>query len=171
MAVVVVAGVVAILVAVLSSSSSPNSDNPRQSSNQSAVKPVPPINPEDVEQRPATEDKPVNPADPFAISFGKSTRRDVTVKVTANGTVNMSLSYRDKRKPTERVVNGAFSQTRTFKSKYPMASLFLQIPGSPKITARLPGTATRATCTITIDGVQIAQQTTSRPGRLTFCIG
>jgi hypothetical protein len=170
--VVVLAGVVAILVALLSSSSSPNADNPRQSSNRgSAVEPVPPINPEDVDPEPAATASPVNPTDPFAVSFGKSARRDVRVQVNANGAVNMSLSYRDKKKPIRRVVNGSFSETRTFKSRYPMASLVLQIPGSPKTSIRLPGTATRATCRITIDGIEVAKQTTTKPGGLVFCIG
>ena len=169
--VVVMAGVVAMLVALLSSSSSPNADNPGQRSNQSAVEPVPPINPEDVDPQPAATEKPVNPTDPFAVSFGKSARRDVRVQVSANGAVNMSLSYRDKKKPIKRVVNGGFSETRTFKSRYPMASLVLQIPGSPKTSVRLPGTATRATCRITIDGVEVAKQTTTKPGGLVFCIG
>lgn len=170
--VVVMAGVVAILVALLSSSSSPNADNPRQSSNRdNAVEPVPPINPEDVDPAPAATDKPVNPTDPFAISFGKSARRTVIVRVNANGLVNMSESYRDRKKPKQRVVNGSYSATRTFKSRYPVASVVLQIPGSPKTDIRLPGTASRATCTITIDGVQVAKQTTTKPGGLTFCIG
>ena len=170
--VVVMAGVVAILVALLSSSSSPNSDDPRQSSGRSrAIEPVPPINPEDVEQAPAQAEKGPDPADPFGISFGRSARRDVVVRVTSNGLVNMSLSYRNKKKPSQRVVNGSFSDRRTFKGRYPMASLVLQIPGSPKTRLRLPGTATSATCSITIDGVLIAKRTTTKPGLLEFCIG
>ena len=169
--VVVLVGIVAILVAALSSSSSPNADNPRQRNNPTAVEPVPPINPEDVDPEPAASGKPVNPNDPFAVSFGRSSRRDVTVRVTANGMVNMSVSYRNKKKPSQRVVNGSYSDTRTFKSRYPMASVVLQIPGSPKSDVRLPGTATRATCTITIDGVQVTKQTTTKPGGLTFCVG
>ena len=170
-AVLVTTGIVIIVVSLLSSSSSPNSDNPAQRNNQSAVEPVPPINPEDVDPQPAATDKPVNPTDPFAISFGKSARREVTVRVNADGLVNMSESYRDRKKPSQRVVNGSYSNTRTFKSRYPMASIVLQIPGSPKTKARLPGAATRATCSITIDGVQVAKQTTTKPGGLTFCIG
>ncbi|MGH3474520.1 MAG: hypothetical protein ACRDOT_06355 [Aeromicrobium sp.] len=173
MAIVIVgAGVVAMLVALLSSSGSPTSDNPRQSGNRSkAIEPVAPIDPEDIDQVPAAKDKPVDPADPFAISFGKSARRDVTVRVTSNGLVNMSESYRNEKKPSKRVVNGSYTETRTFKSRYPMASVILQIPGSPKTSVRLPGTASRATCTITIDGVEVAKQTTTKPGGLVFCIG
>ena len=162
--VVVMVGIVAMLVALLSSSSSPTSDNPRQSSNRSAVEPVAPIDPEDVEQRPATKEKKVDPTDPFAISFGKSARRDVTVRVNSNGLVYMSESYRNDKKGSQRVVNGSYSATHTFKSRYPMASVVLQIPGSP-------GTASRATCTITIDGVEVVKQTTTKPGDLTLCIG
>jgi len=168
-AVVVMAGIVAMLVALLSSSSSPNSDNPRQSSNR-AIEPVEPIDPGDVEQAPKVE-KTANPTDPFAISFGRSARRNVTVRVTSNGLVNMSVSYRNAKKPKSRVVNGSFSETRTFKGRYPMASVVLQIPGSPKTSYRLPGTATTATCTVTIDGVQVAKRTTTKPGLLEFCIG
>ena len=164
--VVVMAGIVAMLVALLSSSSSPTSDNPRQSSNRSkAIEPVAPINPEDVEPRPASTGKPVNPTDPFAISFGKSARRDVTVRVTGNGFVNMSESYRNDKKGSQRVVNGSYSATRTFKSRYPMATVAVQIP------AQLPGSASRATCTIAIDGIEVAKQTIDRPGYLVFCVG
>ena len=165
--VVVAAGVLAMLVALLSGSSSPNSDNPGQSSNRGgAVEPVPPIDPEDLEQVPAKEDDALDPGDPFAISFGKSARREVTIRVTGNGLVNIATSYRDRKKPKPRSINGSFSETRTFKGKYPMASVVVQLPANG-----IPGAASRATCTITIDGIKVASQTTKKAGYLTICVG
>ncbi len=164
-AVLVTTGIVIIVVSLLSSSSSPNSDNPAQRSNQSAVEPVPPINPEDVDPQPAATDKPVNPTDPFAISFGKSARREVTLRVRGNGSVNVAVSYRDDKQSSKRVINRAYSTTRVFKGRYPMGMVAIQIPGN------LPGSASRASCTIEIDGVEVSKRSTTEAGALVYCIG
>jgi hypothetical protein len=162
--VVVMAGIVAMLVALLSSASSPTSDNPRQSGKQSAIEPVVPIDPEDAGQRPDTKEKRIDPKDPFATGFGKSARREVTIRVTGNGTVYVATFYRDKEEPSRRRVSGAYSTTRTFKGKFPMASVVARLPGN------IPGAASRATCAITIDGVEVASQTT-KDGDLAICVG
>ena len=163
MIVVVVAGIVAMLVGLLSSSSEPNSANPAQNSNRD-VEPVAPIDPQDAAAKPGSSGAPLNPTDPFAISFGKSDRRKVTFRVTGNGSVNLSVSYRDHQKTASRVVNGSYSKTRTIRGRYPMVSLVIQVPPG------IPGAATRATCEITIDGIQVDKKVTTKPGYLMFCI-
>ena len=163
--VVAVAGIVAMTVGMVSSSSAPNSANPAQNRH-TDVEPVSPINPRDAAgTRPGPSAEPLDPTDPFAISFGKSGVHKVTFNVTGNGSVNISVSYRDRKKATPRVINGSFSQTRTIRGRYPLVSLAMQIAGS-----KIPGSATRATCTITIDGVEVVKKTTTQAGYLTFCI-
>ncbi|MGH3474766.1 MAG: hypothetical protein ACRDOT_07635, partial [Aeromicrobium sp.] len=159
--VVVTAGVVAMLVALFSSSSSPNSDNPRQSSNR-AVEPVAPIDPQDPDANPPAKDvgKALDLTNPFASSFGKAGRREVTVRITSNGAVNVGIYYRDKKRST-RQVTGAYSVTRTVEGRYPLAAVALQLPGN------LPGTASRATCTIIIDGIKVTTRTAKKAGALT----
>jgi hypothetical protein len=164
--VVVIAGIVAMTVGALSSSSEPNSANPAQNRNRD-VEPVSPINPNDpVAQAPGPTDKPINPADPFAICYGKSGLRKVTFRITANGAVNMSVSYRDHKEESKRVVSGGYSKTRMIRGRYPLVAVAIQLPGRI-----IPGSASHATCTVTIDGVKIAEQTTTKDGALTFCIG
>jgi hypothetical protein len=162
--VLVVAGIVIIVVALLNGSSSSTSDDPRLSK-PGAVEPVEPINPEDVEKRPDTKVKKVDPTDPFAISFGKSARREVTLRVTGNGSVNVAVSYRDDKQSSKRVINRAYSTTRVFKGRYPMGMVAIQIPG------KLPGSASRASCTIEIDGVEVSTRSTTEAGALVYCIG
>jgi hypothetical protein len=163
--VLVAAGVVIIVVALLNGSSSSTSDDPRLSSKPSGVEPVEPINPEDVDKRPDTKVKKVDPTDPFAISFGKSARREVTLRVRGNGSVNVAVSYRDDKQSSKRVINRAYSTTRVFKGRYPMGMVAIQIPGN------LPGSASRASCTIEIDGVEVSKRSTTEAGALVYCIG
>jgi len=162
-AVLVVTGIVIIVVSLISGSST--GDNPRLSSKPSAVEPLEPIDPGDVEQRPDTKDKTIDPTDPFAISFGKAARREVTLRVTGNGSVNVAVSYRDDKQESKRVINGAYSTTRVFKGKFPMGMVAIQIPG------KLPGSASRASCTIEIDGVEVSTRSTKEAGALVYCIG
>jgi len=166
--VIVVAGALAITVALLSGSSSPNSGNPGQNRAGRAVEPVDPINPNDTDAQQPTADLPkaLDVTDPFAASFGESSRRKVTVRVTGNGAVNVGIYFRDKKQDSQRVVNGSFSQTRTFKGRFPMATIAIQVYGE-----QLPGSATTATCTIVIDGVEVAKQSTKQAGALSYCIG
>ena len=163
MIVVVVAGLVAMLVGLLSSSSAPNSANPTQNRNRN-VEPVAPIDPQDAAAKPGPAATPVDPTDPFAISFGKSGRREVTYRVTGNGSVNVSVSYRDHKATSQRVVNGSYAKTRTIRGRYPMVSVAIQIP------AKIPGAASRATCEIEIDGVRVDKKSTTKAGYLMFCI-
>jgi hypothetical protein len=162
--VVVMAGIVAMLVALLSGSSSPNSDNPAQS-NRKAVEPVAPLDPDDVVQNPSQDiGKALDLTDPFATSYGKAGRREVTVRISGNGAVNVGLYYRDKKRST-RQVQGSYSVTRTVEGRYPLAAVVIQLPG------KLPGAASRATCTIVIDGIKVTTQTAKQAGALTICTG
>jgi hypothetical protein len=162
--VIVMAGILAMLVALLSGSSAPNSDNPAQS-RRKAVEPVAPLNPHDAAvKKSGPSAKPADPADPFAVSFGKSGLRKVTIRIVGNGLVNFSVSYRDHKGDSKRQVSGTYSRTRTIRGRYPLVSLAIQIPGG------IPGSASRATCTITIDGVEVDEKTTSKAGYLMFCI-
>jgi hypothetical protein len=137
--VVVMAGIVAMLVALLSGSSSPNSENPTQSSNRKAVEPVAPIDPQDAAaKKPGATGEPLDLSDPFAISFGKSGLRKVTIRIVGNGAVNFSVSYRDHKGDAKRQVTGEYSKTRTIRGRYPLVSIAVQIP------AKLPGGASRA---------------------------
>jgi hypothetical protein len=45
-----------------------------------------------------------------------------------------------------------------------MAAIAIQIPG-------IPGSASRATCAIVIDGVEVNKKTTTEPGALVYCTG
>ena len=163
--VVVLAGIVAMLVALLSGSSDSNSDNPAQSSNRKDIEPVAPIDPQDATvKKPSVTDEPLDPRDPFAVSFGKSGLRKVTFRVTGNGAVNFSVSYRDHKGDDKRQITGSYSKTRKVRGRYPLVAVAVQLP--PK----LPGGASRASCSVTIDGVEIDKKTTTKAGYLLFCV-
>ena len=158
-----VVGVAVIALALLGGSGSSGGDNPASSAD-TKIDPVEPINPKDNDARNPEDEEPINYADPFAASFGASTLREVTVHVTANGYVNVGVYYRDRHKPRKMAVR-SHSATRTFKGRFPMAAIVLQIPGN------LPGGASRATCTLMIDGVEVDSKSTSKPGALKACVG
>ena len=163
--VIVMAGVLAMLVALLSGSSAPNSENPAQSKDREAVDPVAPLDPNDLASGERFNDTEPDGPNPFANSYGASGRRKVTVQVSANGYLGIRVYYRDRQKPKTVAVN-KFSQTRTMTGRLPMAVVVMQLPGS------FPGSATRATCTITIDGLEVDTQTTKKkPWSIQTCAG
>ncbi|MFZ0142537.1 MAG: hypothetical protein WAL70_15765 [Aeromicrobium sp.] len=159
-----ITGVLAMLVALLSGSSDSNSDNPAQASNRKDIEPVAPIDPQDATVQKPSVDEPLDLGDPFAVSFGKSGLRKVNFTITGNGAVNFSVSYRDHKGDDKRQINGSYSKTRKVRGRYPLIALAVQLP--PK----LPGGATRATCTVTIDGVEVDKKSTTKAGYLLFCI-
>jgi len=166
--VVVVAGALAMTVALLSGSGSPNGGASGQNGENRAIEPVAPINPSDAEATQPADvgGKPLDVTNPFAVSFGAAGRRTVTVRVSGDGAVNVGVYYRDKKEPTQRLVTGSFSKTRTFEGRFPMVAVAIQVPGN------VPGTATRATCTIEIDGIEVVTKSTKRAGALpTLCVG
>jgi hypothetical protein len=163
--VVVLAGLAVIVVALLSGAGPLTTDEPRPRSTSTVIEPVAPIDPDDIQELPKAKDKEtVDPNGPFAESFGKSIRRTVTITVSGNGAMGVTVTYRDGKKGDQRVVTGEFTTTRTFKGRYPMAAVTVQIP------EKATGGATRATCTISINGVEATRQTTTRPDAPTFCV-
>ena len=166
--VVVLAGIAAMMVALLGGVGPLNQDEPRPKSTSTVIEPVAPIDPDDIQELPEPkkedEEEPIDPDGPFAESFGKSARRNVTINVTGNGTMGVTVTYRVGKKDDQRVVTREFTTTRTFKGRYPMAAVLVQIP-KPGL-----GGATRATCAISIDGVEVTRQTTTRPNAPTYCV-
>jgi hypothetical protein len=161
--VVMIAGVAVIAVALLGGSGSSDGAAKGQSRS-SAIEPVEPIDPDDKDARDRREEETIDLADPFASSYGASGRRKVTVRVSGDGYVNVAVHYRDRKKPQQMAVS-THSATRTFTSRFPMAAIAIQIPGN------LPGGASRATCTIVIDGIEVDTKSTKKPGAITACIG
>ena len=158
--VVVMAGIVAMLVALLSGSSSPNSS--AASSKDKAIEPLAPINPED-EDKTIENDETV-PIDPLGGSFGTSGRRKVTVSVSADGYVGIQVYYRDRKKPQTLTV-GNFKETRTVRGRFPLAAVVMQVPGD------FHGAASRATCRIVIDGTEVSQESATKPWQVKACQG
>lgn len=163
--VVIITGIAVVVVALFGGSGSPDTKSTEKSSD-SAIKPVEPIDPNDPDATgPREGPTPTNMDDPFfPTAFGASNRRTVTVQVSGDGYVNVGLYYRDRKKPQLMVVQ-SHSATRTFKGRFPMAAIAIQLPGN------LPGSASRATCTIVIDGVEVDTETTTKPGELRYCTG
>ncbi|MGI9085522.1 MAG: hypothetical protein ACR2FE_09565 [Aeromicrobium sp.] len=133
------------------------------------IDPLAPIDPDDkgsgeLGKLKDGREKTVDLSDPFATGFGTSGRRKVTVRVSADGVANVGVSYRDGKR-TQRAVIRTYTATRTVKGRFPMAALAIQLPGN------LPGSANRATCTIVVDGVEVARKSTTEPGAVTVCVG
>ena len=150
----------AIVVAALSSG--PVSSEPARKAQERStiIKPLDPID----RSKDRRGTKAIDPSDPFAASFGTSGRREVTVKVSSDGVVAATLYYRDRKKPQVIAVSTTHSATRTVKGRFPLAAVSIQIPGN------LPGQASRATCTIIIDGVEVAHESTSEPWAVNTCV-
>lgn len=157
---------IAIIAGALFGGSGSSDPSPTQDRPSGAIEPLEPIDPDDPGAvGPKGEPTPLNLNDPFfPTAFGASNRREVTVRVSGNGYVNVGLYYRDRKKPRLMVVR-AHSATRTFKGRFPMAAIAIQLPGN------LPGSASRATCTIVIDGVEVDTETTTKPAELRYCTG
>jgi hypothetical protein len=161
--VAIVIGLVVIGVAAFGGSGS-SSKSGSGSDTKGAVKPVAPIDPDDQDAERPKEEEPVDLTDPFASGYGAKGRHRVKIRVSGNGYVNIAVSWRDRQDPKELAAR-SHSETRTVKGKYPLAFVAMQLPGN------LPGGASSATCTIEIDGVQVAKVTTRKKGALKACIG
>lgn len=161
--VVMSAGVAVTAVALMGGSGSSDGAD-KTPDRSSAIEPVEPIDPNDKDAgEPDGDDKEIDFGDPFATSFGASGRRKVTVRVSGDGYVYVWVYYRDRKKPQSMVVT-AHSATRTLKGRFPMAAIAIQIPRN------VPGGASRATCTIVIDGLEVASLSASKPGASKTCI-
>lgn len=130
----------------------------------SVIDPVEPLDPDDADARSAGSEPLPDRTNLFGTSYGASGPRKVTVRVTANGFVNIGVYYRDREDPELMVAQG-FSATRTVKGRSPRAAIVMQL------RADLPGSATRATCTIFVDDIEVTRTSTSEPGLIKSCIG
>ena len=158
--VVVTAGIVAMLVALLSGSSSPN-DGSAASKKDKAIQPVPPINPNDKNAGSADNIDPLDQKDdPFAASFGKEAKHKVVVRVSANGPGGVSVRYNDGRSVKE-LFRGSYSATRTFRSRFPTVGVIAQI---------IPP-ASSGTCTVIVDGQRVSRDTTNKAWNYVNCGG
>ncbi len=160
--VAVMAGSVAMLVALLSGSSSPTSGSAASSKDKS-IEPVAPLNPEDKGRD--NDGDTTLPVDPFGGSFGASGRRKVTVSVSANGYAGFRVYYRDRKEPRSLVANPTFTETRTVDGRFPFAAVVMQVPGY------YPGAASRVTCKIVIDGTEVSKESATKPWTVNTCLG
>ena len=158
-----VAGVAVIAMALLGGSGS-SEETATASSPGKAIKPVEPLDPDDKDAgRPKKVDAD-DLTDPFANSYGASGRRKVTVSVSGNGYVSITLLYRDRKKPRVLAAR-TFTETRIVKGRFPLAVVVIQNPGN------LQGASSKATCKIVIDGTEVSQLSTSEPWAFTTCYG
>ena len=160
--VVVVAGALAITVALLSGSSSPNSGNPGKNREVGAIKPVEPIDPNDNDARTTKKIDPLDSkSDPFAASFGKKGKHKVVIRVTADGPAGVSVRYNDGRSVKKKTFTGSYTSTRTFTSRFPTVGVIMQI---------FPPSST-GTCTVTVDGERVSNKTTNEQWGVLACGG
>lgn len=158
----VVAGIVAITLALLSGS---DPDSGGQGPDRAAsIDPVEPLDPDDAGATGGDEDEDVDPLDslknPFSASFGGKVKHKVTVRATANGPAGVGVRFRgeDQNKQT---FNGSFSTSRTIKSRFPMVQVAVQIyPPS-----------TTGSCTVIIDGQEVSSYTTKKRFGVVVCGG
>ena len=161
--VVVVAGVVAIGLALFAGSGSdgatPDSSRPQ------AIDPVEPIDPDDADADDPQELKdtlnPLSPlADPFATSYGGNFTHKVTVRVSADSALRFGVRFRDGYE-TDKIVQGGATITRTVKGGYPLA----------QVGMRTAPNSTRGSCSITIDGVKVSSYSTNKRLGVVVCTG
>lgn len=160
---VMAAGITIIVVVLLSRSSATDASDAAERSR--PVEPVAPINPADKNTQNlgnlGSAERYINPADPFASSYGGNFKHTVSVRISANGPVNLRVRYRDGKDVSTVAVGGGYSDTRTFKGGLPLVAVAIQIIPS----------ATRGTCSVEVDGVEVAKNVGTKPGFLTYCVG
>lgn len=130
------------------------------------IDPVEPVDPENPGPS-LTEDDPESledPTNPFVTSIGGNFEHKVTIRVSADGVVQVGVYYRDGKQQEQVGVDSNFSTTRTFTGGYPLSMVMVTIP------KKYPGRATRATCTISIDGRKVDKDTTTKPRSLARCV-
>jgi hypothetical protein len=156
--VAVVAGIVAVILALLGGSSSDGGGVDRTQN----VNPVAPLDPDDADAKEAKKDDPLDDlGDPFANSFGAKVRHKVTVRFTANGPATAGVRYRDGKSAQKRTFTGSYTVTRTFKSRFPTVQAAMQIYPP----------ASSGSCTVTIDGSQVSSYATNKRFGVVVCGG
>jgi hypothetical protein len=154
----VVAGIVAVILALLGGSSSDGTGADRTQN----VNPVAPLDPDDADARDVEKDDPLDDlGDPFASSFGANVRHKVTVRFTANGPATAGVRYRDRKKWQKKTFTGSHSVARTFKTRFPTVQAAMQIYPP----------ASSGSCTVTIDGAKVSSYTTKKRFGVVVCGG
>jgi hypothetical protein len=157
--VAVIAGVVAITLALLSDTESNGAAGPDRTQN---INPVAPLDPDDADAKNAKKTDPLKDlGDPFATGFGGKVRHKVTVRFTANGPATAGIQYRDRKTQQKKTFTGSYSVSRTFKSRFPTVQAAMQIYPP----------ATTGTCTVIIDGAQVSSRTTNKRFGVVVCGG
>ena len=131
-----------------------------------AIDPVAPVDPENPGPS-LNEDysqSPDDPTNPFATGIGGNFEHKVTIRVSANGVVQVGVYYRDGKQQEQVGVDSRFSTTRSFKGSYPLSMVTVTIP------RKYPGRASRATCAIAIDGHKVDSDTTRKPSSTARCV-
>ena len=159
--VAMIAGVVAITLALLSGTNSDGAGPDRTRS----IDPVEPLDPSDADAQDLKDDKKTDPLadldDPFALGFGGNFKHKVVVRVTANGPGRVGVRYRDRPEWSKKTFTGSYSTSRTTKSRFPIVQAALQI---------YPPAST-GTCTVIIDGTQVSSYTTNKRFGVVVCGG
>ncbi|MCW2800154.1 MAG: hypothetical protein JWQ70_1626 [Aeromicrobium sp.] len=97
-------------------------------------------------------------SDPFTSDANDHKMHHVVVSVVSDGEIFVGYRYRGGRKATK-VTTRSYSNTATVHGPQPLA----------QVGAQLKGSATYATCTITLDGKQVAKSTTKGAGSVVVC--
>lgn len=164
----IVTGLVATGTAYVGDPGSSGEPRSRASNDRPTV--IDPVAPVDREQREMSSSEEGSGStestqNPFVTSIGGNFEHTVKVRVSTNGGVRISVYYRDGKSTEQLASNTDYSTTRTFKGGYPLSMVVVEIP------RKVPGRATRATCSITVDGHKVDSDTTTKPRSGARCVG
>lgn len=165
---VTVIGLVAIGLAFFGSPGLSGEPDTRSFSHKpAAIEPVKPVDTEDL--GPSSEEADTKPSEdftnPFSTSIGGNFAHKVAIEVSADGVVQVAVNYRDGKQQEQLAVNSTFSTKRTVRGGYPLSMVTVTIP------RKYPGRATRATCTISVDGRKVDSDTIKRVRSVARCVG
>ncbi|HSI27149.1 MAG TPA: hypothetical protein VK948_07035 [Aeromicrobium sp.] len=95
----------------------------------------------------------------FANEYGARGTHEVTVSVSG-GRVGYDAQWRDGKQKARGTTTGTWSRTRTLKGGFPLAQVTIQGIASA-----------RASCTITVDGIEKSSEAITKAWGVTWCIG
>jgi hypothetical protein len=95
----------------------------------------------------------------FANEYGDRGTHEVTISVTG-GRVGYAAQWRDGKQKARGTTNGTWTRTRTIKGGFPLAQVTIQGIMSA-----------RASCTITVDGIEKSSEAITKTWGVTWCIG
>lgn len=158
--VVVVAGLVAIGLALFGGSGSGGPKNGTQGNQ--AIDPVSPLDPRNEDAGgPDSKNNPLSDlTDPFATSFGGNFRHKITVRVSSATILRYAVRFRDGHEE-DRVVSGGTTISRTIKGGFPLV----------QVGVRNAHDSSRASCSVSIDGVKVSSNTTHKRLGIVICSG